>query len=147
LHQTLCSFSNSFVQNESEASMSAMQPDDDRRTAARERTYKAARIGFAGGRATTGCVVRNLSASGACLTVETPGDIPERFNLVFDSGEPCRVARRGLAQCDTDRRALRLNAGGHGRACRGHPRLSAAKTWMRGTSPRKTRRVSRSPSP
>ena len=63
------------------------------RTAARERTYKAARIGFAGGRATTGCVVRNLSASGACLTVETRGEIPERFNLVFDSGEPSRVAR------------------------------------------------------
>jgi hypothetical protein len=43
--------------------------------------------------ATTGCVVRNLSASGACLTVETPGENPERFNLVFDSGEPSRVAR------------------------------------------------------
>jgi hypothetical protein len=93
LHQILCSFSSSFAQNEAEASMPAMQPDDDRRAANRERTYKAARIGFAGGRATTGCVVRNLSASGACLGVDNPQEIPERFNLVFDTGEPSRMAR------------------------------------------------------
>jgi hypothetical protein len=30
---------------------------------------------------------------GACLGVENPAQIPERFNLVFDSGEPSRMAR------------------------------------------------------
>jgi PilZ domain len=64
----------------------------ERREAARDRTYKAARMGF-GGRAVTGCVVRNLSATGACLSVENPAQIPDRFNLVFDSGEPSRIAR------------------------------------------------------
>jgi hypothetical protein len=49
--------------------------------------------GFGGGRATLGCVVRNLSATGACLGVENPAQIPERFNLVFGSGEPSRMAR------------------------------------------------------
>jgi hypothetical protein len=72
---------------------SAVQANDERREVNRERTYKAARIGFGGGRATLGCVVRNLSAKRACLGVENPAQIPERFNLVFDSGEPSRMAR------------------------------------------------------
>jgi hypothetical protein len=64
----------------------------ERREGRRERTYKAARIGFGGGRAVTGCVVRNLSTTGACLSVEKSAQIPDRFNLVFDSGEPSRTA-------------------------------------------------------
>jgi hypothetical protein len=62
------------------------------RRAERESTYKAARIGT-GPRATLHCGVRNLSATGACLRVDDPQDVPDSFNLVFDSGEPSRVCR------------------------------------------------------
>jgi hypothetical protein len=86
-----CSPNGSGQSSASQPIASTAHPDDGRREA-RERTYKAARIGFGGGRAVTGCVVRNLSASGACLGVQNPADVPERFNLAFD-GEPSRMAR------------------------------------------------------
>jgi len=63
------------------------------RTTPRQRTYKAARIAFGGGRAVITCLVRNLSPTGACLAVESPIGIPDSFNLVFDSGEPSRMCR------------------------------------------------------
>ena len=63
------------------------------RNAPRDKTYKAARIGFQGGRAVITCLVRNLSDTGACLGVDNPIDIPDSFNLVFDSGEPSRMCR------------------------------------------------------
>ena len=64
----------------------------EHRRSERESTYKAARIG-AGPRATLHCGVRNLSPTVACLRVDDPQDIPDSFNLVFDSGEPSRVCR------------------------------------------------------
>ena len=64
----------------------------DKRRAARESTYKVARIG-GGGRASIHCGVRNLSATGACLRLDDAQQIPDRFNLVFDSGEPSRLCR------------------------------------------------------
>jgi hypothetical protein len=63
----------------------------DRREESRQKTYKAARIAFGGNRAVIGCLVRNLSATGACLVVESPIGIPDVFNLVFDSGDPSRM--------------------------------------------------------
>jgi hypothetical protein len=63
----------------------------ERRTSARRRTYKVARIGFGGGRAVITCLIRNLSETGACLGVESPVGIPDKFNLVFESGEPSRM--------------------------------------------------------
>jgi hypothetical protein len=63
----------------------------ERRTSPRGKTYKVARIAFGGNRAVIGCLVRNLSDSGACLAVESPIGIPDAFNLVFDSGEPSRT--------------------------------------------------------
>lgn len=57
------------------------------------RTYKVARIGYGGTRATTTCLVRNLSESGACLSVDASQCIPDLFNLVFDSGERSRMSR------------------------------------------------------
>jgi hypothetical protein len=62
----------------------------ERRTSQRGKTYKVARIAFGGNRAVIGCLVRNLSETGACLAVESPIGIPETFNLVFDSGEASR---------------------------------------------------------
>jgi hypothetical protein len=39
-----------------------------------------------------GCIVRNLSETGATLGVESPvGLLPDAFNLVFDSGEASRT--------------------------------------------------------
>ena len=72
----------------------------EQRRSQRESTYKAARIG-AGTRATMHCGIRNLSPTGACLRVDDPQDVPEFFNLVFDSGEPsrsCRVVWRSPRQ-------------------------------------------------
>jgi hypothetical protein len=60
----------------------------DQRSSHRE----AARIG-AGSRAMLHCGVRNLSATGACLRVDDTQDVPDTFNLVFDSGEPSRTCR------------------------------------------------------
>ena len=64
----------------------------EQRKAHRESTYKAARIGTAS-RAGMHCGVRNLSATGACLRVDDPADVPDTFHLVFDSGEPSRTCR------------------------------------------------------
>jgi PilZ domain-containing protein len=63
------------------------------RAAPRHKTYKAARIAFAGKRAVIGCLVRNLSLTGACLGVDSPVGIPHAFNLVFDCGEPSRLCQ------------------------------------------------------
>jgi hypothetical protein len=30
---------------------------------------------------------------GACLRIDDPQDVPDNFNLVFDSGEPSRMCR------------------------------------------------------
>jgi hypothetical protein len=59
----------------------------------RQRTYKAARIAFGGRRAVITCLVRDLSDTGACLGLSDPIDIPDVFNLVFDSGEPSRMCQ------------------------------------------------------
>lgn len=65
----------------------------EQRTAPREKTYKAARVGFGGRRAQIYCLVRNLSLAGACISLDDPTEIPDEFNLVFDSGEASRTCR------------------------------------------------------
>jgi len=65
----------------------------EQRRAVREKTYKAGRIAFSGRRAEIFCLVRNLSATGACLGFDGPTELPDAFNLVFDSGEPSRMCR------------------------------------------------------
>ncbi len=73
----------------------------EQRRAQRESTYKAARIGAGGGRAALHCGVRNLSATGACLRLDDAQAVPDRFHLVFDSGEPsrqCHVVWRNARQ-------------------------------------------------
>lgn len=64
---------------------------DERRRNARHRVFKAGTIEFnrAGG---VSCLVRNLSAQGACLEVESPLGIPETFALQI-TGE------KGLHRC------------------------------------------------
>ena len=78
----------------------------DRRNSPRGKTYKVVRIAFGGNRAVMGCMVRNLSEAGACLAVESQIDIPDRFNLVFDSGESSRTC------CNIPERALQPSRSG-----------------------------------
>ena len=53
---------------------------DDHRLTNRSRTFKGGRIHFnyAG---TIDCVIRNVSATGACLEIENPVGIPDDFSL------------------------------------------------------------------
>jgi hypothetical protein len=64
---------------------------DERRSIARQRTFKGGTIKF--GPATIDCVVRNLSSIGANLSVESPIGIPERFDLVVSRDQSHRRAR------------------------------------------------------
>jgi hypothetical protein len=70
---------------------------DERRTRTRARSLKAAKIKLAKGAAVIDCIVKNFSATGACLEVVTPVGIPEAFDLVFENDHtalPCRVMWR-----------------------------------------------------
>lgn len=68
----------------------------ERRTEPRHRVLKAGTIVLnrAGG---ISCTVRNLSATGACLGVESPIGIPDHFTLIVEGEQApraCRVAWR-----------------------------------------------------
>jgi hypothetical protein len=70
---------------------------EQRKTPGRARMLKSAKIVFSGDSASIDCVVRNSSASGACLDVASPIGIPESFDLVYDADHarmPCRVVWR-----------------------------------------------------
>ena len=69
---------------------------NERRNSARHRVFKSGTIEFnrAGG---ISCTVRNLSATGACLEVESPLGIPETFALFMANdhvAHHCRVVWR-----------------------------------------------------
>jgi hypothetical protein len=69
---------------------------DEHRTSRRHRTLKAGTISFDRG-AGIDCLVRNVSATGACLEIESPVGIPNDFTLVIKSDDvtrPCHVAWR-----------------------------------------------------
>ena len=68
---------------------------NDHRTAPRKRVLKAGEIEFGGG--AIDCTVRNLSETGAALSVESPVGIPAEFNLIVLSdnvNRRCRVVWR-----------------------------------------------------
>ena len=67
----------------------------ERRSAPRKVVLMSGAIEF--GDSTVGCLVSNMSISGAALEVSNPKDIPERFCLFFKADNtriPCRVAWR-----------------------------------------------------
>ena len=67
----------------------------EHRIAPRKRVLKAGTIEFGGG--TIDCTVRNLSETGAALSVESPVGIPSEFNLIVaadDVNRTCRVVWR-----------------------------------------------------
>jgi hypothetical protein len=73
---------------------------DDHRKAQRHRTLKAGSISFnrAGG---IDCLVRNLSAGGACLEVASQLGIPDDFVLVIEVDhlrQPCHVMWRSTTR-------------------------------------------------
>lgn len=65
---------------------------EEKRESLRSRVLKTGSISFGG--AAISCTVRNISATGALLEVESPLGIPERFILVVpadQSSRPCRI--------------------------------------------------------
>lgn len=65
---------------------------EEKRESLRTRVLKTGSISFGG--AAISCTVRNISATGALLEVESPLGIPERFLLVVPTDQwsrPCRV--------------------------------------------------------
>ena len=68
----------------------------ERRHDRRLRTLKGATISFDRA-AGIDCIVRNVSAKGACLDIASPVGIPESFELIIHSDKmrrSCRVAWR-----------------------------------------------------
>ena len=61
------------------------------RIAPRKRVLKAGTIEFGGG--TINCMVRNLSDTGAALSVESPVGIPPEFNLIVAADQVNRLCK------------------------------------------------------
>ena len=73
----------------------------DRRRAPRVRTLQGALITDRHNGAAISCVVRNLSATGACLLVVSHDGVPDSFDLVLTSDQtryPCCVLWRTANQ-------------------------------------------------
>jgi hypothetical protein len=71
---------------------------DDRRKHPRLRTLKAGKIVFNRRFNVIDCIVRNLSDGGACLQVDAPDWLPERFELSIPlerSNRECRLRWKG----------------------------------------------------
>ena len=66
-------------------------PMNEDRIAPRKRVLKGGTIEFFGGG--IDCTVRNLSESGAALSVESPVGIPGEFNLVVAADQVNRACR------------------------------------------------------
>ena len=64
----------------------------ERRYSPRSRTLRAGRILFNNKRSVIDCMVRNISAHGACLLVANVIGIPQAFDLMIDgesASRPC----------------------------------------------------------
>ena len=73
---------------------------DTKKREARKSLYQPGWITLEGGFAARPCVVRDLSSSGAKLTIEDPNTLPAKLRLAFSrdarNGRPCEVVwRRG----------------------------------------------------
>ena len=73
---------------------------DTKKREARKSLHQAGWITLEGGFAARRCVVRDLSASGAKLTIDYPNTMPAKLRLAFSrdarTGRPCEVVwRRG----------------------------------------------------
>ena len=77
---------------------------EEKRKTPRQRALKKGRIVFNAKNSTLDCVVRNLSAGGARLTVTTVVGIPDTFELIMSDGarHHCRVAWRTATELGVD---------------------------------------------
>ena len=67
----------------------------ERRGKPRKLVLMSGAVQFAG--STINCLICDISISGAALEITNPGDIPDRFNLVFKADGthiPCHVVWR-----------------------------------------------------
>jgi len=67
----------------------------ERRAGSRKTVLMSGAIEFAG--STINCLISNISISGAAIEVNSPDEVPERFNLAFkadDTHIPCHVVWR-----------------------------------------------------
>ena len=67
---------------------------EERRSSPRKRILKSGKIFL--GKHVVPCAVRNLSATGACLQVQTTEGLPSEFNvsLADQAARPCKVVWR-----------------------------------------------------
>ncbi|MET0257019.1 MAG: PilZ domain-containing protein [Methylobacterium sp.] len=77
--------------------MAAIDPsagdDSERRVAPRVRTLKRAQILFNNRFSTLDCVVRNISATGALLTIDAAAPLPRTFEIRVGDEEAIRPAK------------------------------------------------------
>lgn len=73
---------------------------DERRASPRLRSLKGARILYNNGATTRDCTIRNLSAGGAKLVMETTVGLPESFALALEDGSQrlCEVRWRKFTE-------------------------------------------------
>jgi len=71
----------------------AAASDSERRVAPRVRTLKQAKILFNNRYSTFDCTVRNISATGALLTIDRAVPLPKVFEIRIGEGEPIRPAK------------------------------------------------------
>jgi hypothetical protein len=64
---------------------------ENKRTAARLRSLKGARLVLPNRIGTFQCTVRNLSATGACVELPSTLSVPNRVTLRMDDGSPDRL--------------------------------------------------------
>ena len=76
------------------------QPKPDARGSPRRRVFKGAQISFYGLSALIDCTIRDISETGARLTVENTAGIPEIFDLIVPGAplQRCRVVWRKATQ-------------------------------------------------
>ncbi len=76
------------------AALPELEPDgSERRVAQRMRTLKRAKVIFNGGFSTFDCIVRNLSATGALLTIDEAAHLPKAFEIRVGEDQQARPAR------------------------------------------------------
>ncbi len=71
----------------------AASSDSERRIAPRVRTLKQAKILFNNRYSTFDCTVRNISATGALLTIDRAVPLPKVFEIRIGESEPVRPAK------------------------------------------------------
>jgi len=65
----------------------------ERRRFPRSSVFKGAKL-IVSGQAKVACIVRDLSAQGAGLQLRASADLPEEFDLCFDTGQRIRRCRK-----------------------------------------------------